>query len=100
MIGNSSSGLSEAPFLGLTVINIGNRQEGRTQVGNIINLPAKSIVIENKIRLVLKNKVKKRISNSDYLKKGATKKVVRILEKLNLKKMQIKNFFDIDHKNS
>ena len=35
----------------------------------------------------------------DYLKKGATKKVVRILEKLNLKKMQMKNFFDIDHKN-
>ena len=99
MIGNSSSGLSEAPFLGLTVINIGNRQEGRTQVGNIINLPAKSIVIENKIRLVLKNKIKKRISNSDYLKKGATKKVVRILEKLNLKKIQIKNFFDLDYKN-
>ena len=98
MIGNSSSGLSEAPFLGLTIINIGNRQEGRTQADNIINIPAKSIVIENKIRLVLKNKVKKRISNSDYLKKGATKKVVRILEKLNLKKMQIKNFFDIDHK--
>lgn len=98
MIGNSSSGLSEAPFLGLTIINIGNRQEGRTQAGNIINIPAKSIVIENKIRLVLKNKVKKRISNSDYLKKGATKKVVRILEKLNLKKIQIKNFFDIDHK--
>ena len=99
MIGNSSSGLSEAPFLGLTIINIGNRQEGRTQAGNIINIPAKSIVIENKIRLVLKNKIKKRISNSDYLKKGATKKVVRILEKLNLKKMQIKNFFDLDHKN-
>ena len=66
---------------------------------NKINISAKSIVIENKIRLVLKNKVKKRISNSDYLKKGATKKVVRILEKLNLKKMQIKNFFDLDHKN-
>jgi len=99
MMGNSSSGLSEAPFLGLTIINIGNRQEGRTQAGNIINIPAKSIVIENKIRLVLKNKIKKKISNSDYLKKGATKKVVRILEKLNLKKMQIKNFFDIDHKN-
>ena len=98
MIGNSSSGLSEAPFLGLTIINIGNRQEGRTQAGNIINIPAKSIVIENKIRLVLKNKVKKKISNSDYLKKGATKKVVRILEKLNLEKMQIKNFFDINHK--
>ena len=60
MIGNSSSGLSEAPFLGLTIINIGNRQEGRTQADNIINIPAKSIVIENKIRLVLKNRVKKR----------------------------------------
>jgi UDP-N-acetylglucosamine 2-epimerase len=98
MIGNSSSGLSEAPFLGLKIINIGNRQEGRTQAGNIINIPAKSNLIENKIRLVLKNKVKQKISNSDYLKKGATRKVVRILEKLNLKNIQIKNFFDLDFK--
>lgn len=98
MIGNSSSGLSEAPFLGLKIINIGNRQEGRTQAGDIINIPAKSNLIKSKIRLILKNKVKQKIINRDYLKKGATKKVLRIIEKLDLKKKLNKNFFDVNYK--
>ncbi len=98
MIGNSSSGLSEAPFLGIKIINIGNRQEGRTQAGDIINISAKSNLIKNKIRLVLKNKVKQKIINRDYLKKGATKKVLRIIEKLDLKKKFNKNFFDVNYK--
>ena len=95
MIGNSSSGLTEAPFLGLTTINIGNRQEGRTQVGNIINISAKSKIIENKILSVLKKKNKKRIINNVYFKRGATKKVVKIIEKLDFSDYLIKSFYDL-----
>lgn len=36
VIGNSSSGVIEAPFIGVPVINIGNRQEGRYFCKNII----------------------------------------------------------------
>jgi UDP-hydrolysing UDP-N-acetyl-D-glucosamine 2-epimerase len=36
LIGNSSSGIVEAPFLSIPVINIGNRQKGRHQCKNII----------------------------------------------------------------
>lgn len=36
VIGNSSSGIIEAPFLGIPVINIGNRQKGRHICDNII----------------------------------------------------------------
>lgn len=36
VIGNSSSGIIEAPFLGIPVINIGNRQKGRHICKNII----------------------------------------------------------------
>lgn len=36
VIGNSSSGIIEAPFLNIPVINIGNRQKGRYLCGNII----------------------------------------------------------------
>ncbi len=36
MIGNSSSGIVEAPFVGTPVINIGNRQKGRHLCKNII----------------------------------------------------------------
>lgn len=37
VLGNSSSGIVEAPFLGVPVINIGDRQKGRHICKNIIN---------------------------------------------------------------
>ena len=37
VLGNSSSGIIEAPFLGIPVINIGNRQEGRHMCKNVIS---------------------------------------------------------------
>jgi UDP-N-acetylglucosamine 2-epimerase (non-hydrolysing)/GDP/UDP-N,N'-diacetylbacillosamine 2-epimerase (hydrolysing) len=36
VIGNSSSGIIEAPVLGVPVVNIGNRQKGRHQCKNIL----------------------------------------------------------------
>lgn len=38
MIGNSSSGLWEAPSFNLPVVNVGNRQEGRLRAPNIIDV--------------------------------------------------------------
>lgn len=37
MIGNSSSGITEAPCFKLPVVNIGNRQKGRVKAANIID---------------------------------------------------------------
>lgn len=38
MVGNSSSGIIEAPVFGLPVVNIGRRQTGRLQGNNVINI--------------------------------------------------------------
>jgi UDP-hydrolysing UDP-N-acetyl-D-glucosamine 2-epimerase len=38
MVGNSSSGLIEAPSLKLPVVNIGNRQRGRERARNVIDV--------------------------------------------------------------
>ena len=38
MIGNSSSGLIEAPSLELPVVNIGDRQRGRTRAANVLDV--------------------------------------------------------------
>lgn len=38
MVGNSSSGLVEAPSFGLPVVNIGTRQEGRLRAANVIDV--------------------------------------------------------------
>jgi UDP-hydrolysing UDP-N-acetyl-D-glucosamine 2-epimerase len=37
LVGNSSSGILEAPSFHTPVVNIGNRQRGRQQAGNILN---------------------------------------------------------------
>ncbi len=42
MIGNSSSGILEAPFFNLPVVNIGSRQEGRLRSPNIIDVSYKA----------------------------------------------------------
>jgi UDP-hydrolysing UDP-N-acetyl-D-glucosamine 2-epimerase len=39
MIGNSSSGLREAAFLGTPSVNIGSRQRGRDRAHNVIDVP-------------------------------------------------------------
>ncbi len=40
MVGNSSSGLVEAPSFGLPVVNIGARQQGRVRAANVIDVAA------------------------------------------------------------
>lgn len=38
MVGNSSSGIVEAPSLGLPVVNVGTRQQGRLKADNVIDV--------------------------------------------------------------
>ncbi len=39
MLGNSSSGILEAPSFGLPVVNIGDRQRGRVRAANVLDVP-------------------------------------------------------------
>lgn len=50
VIGNSSSGLVEAPSFGVPTINIGDRQKGRAQAESVINCESEVKGIENAIR--------------------------------------------------
>jgi UDP-hydrolysing UDP-N-acetyl-D-glucosamine 2-epimerase len=53
MIGNSSSGIIEAPSFGLPVVNIGNRQKGRVRAGNVIDCGTSVAAINNAIEKAL-----------------------------------------------
>ena len=55
VIGNSSSGIVEAPTLGVPVINIGDRQKGRHQCGNIIQCDANRESIDAAIDRAMEN---------------------------------------------
>lgn len=50
MVGNSSSGLTEAPSFRLPVVNIGDRQRGRVRAKNIIDVPRDQDSIQKGIK--------------------------------------------------
>jgi GDP/UDP-N,N'-diacetylbacillosamine 2-epimerase (hydrolysing) len=55
VIGNTSSGIVEAPSLGIPTINIGNRQKNRLSTSSIINCSYSSREIKETIKKVLSN---------------------------------------------
>ena len=99
MIGNSSSGVLETPKFKLPVINIGNRQTGRFQNKNIINLDSNFRVqnIKKKLYQATSKSFKKKISKiKDLNYKGNTSlKILKILKSVNLKKTKTKKFYDV-----
>lgn len=95
MIGNSSSGIIEAPYFKLPVINIGDRQKGRLKNKNIIDIRCKSDEIIKAINKVLYDaNFKEDLSNMiNLFGDGETsKKIVHILEdiKINDEKLLFK----------
>jgi UDP-hydrolysing UDP-N-acetyl-D-glucosamine 2-epimerase len=50
MVGNSSSGLTEAPSFRLPVVNIGDRQSGRVRAANVIDVPCTEAAILRGLR--------------------------------------------------
>jgi UDP-N-acetylglucosamine 2-epimerase (non-hydrolysing)/GDP/UDP-N,N'-diacetylbacillosamine 2-epimerase (hydrolysing) len=56
MIGNSSSGVIEAPSFRLPVVNIGDRQRGRIRAKNIIDVPRSKDAIQAGIKRALSSR--------------------------------------------
>ncbi len=65
MIGNSSSGLWEAPSFALPVINIGPRQQGRVHGANVVNVPLDVADITAAIQQVSDPAFRKKLSAKD-----------------------------------
>jgi UDP-N-acetylglucosamine 2-epimerase (non-hydrolysing)/GDP/UDP-N,N'-diacetylbacillosamine 2-epimerase (hydrolysing) len=53
LVGNSSSGIIEAPSLGLPVVDIGPRQDGRERADNTVSVPHDTTAITDAIRQCL-----------------------------------------------
>ena len=92
IIGNSSSGIMEAPFLHIPSINIGTRQEGRGKTTSIINVTYNKYEIKTAINKILTDKkflnsIKKQ--KNQHGNGDACKKIVQILEKLKFENIPI-----------
>lgn len=91
LVGNSSTGIHEAPSFGLPTVNIGSRQQLRERGVNIIDAPCHKKAIEKAVERCLTDK-----KFRDYVKKGknpfdhgnAAEQVVHIIETLRFPPVQ------------
>ena len=91
LVGNSSSGIMEAPFLHKPSVNIGARQNGRLKSTSIINVDYNKNRIKMAIKKALENKKTKNTKKqrSLYGDGNSSKKIVKLLEKIDLNKIPI-----------
>ncbi len=97
IIGNSSSGLTEAPSFKIGTINIGDRQRGRINAKSVVNcLPIKKS-IKAAINKIYSNEFQKLLENvkNPYGDGYASKKVLNVLKSINLEGILKKKFFNI-----
>jgi len=96
MVGNSSSGLIEAPSFMLPVVNIGDRQKGRIKAANILDvrLCEKDRILAA-ITKAVSNRFKYSISKlkNPYGCGNASFYIVKTLSDINLDSILQKNFF-------
>lgn len=53
VLGNSSSGIIEAPALGVPVVNVGDRQRGRLRYGPVTDVPAAEDAVADALRTAI-----------------------------------------------
>lgn len=97
VVGNSSSGLLEAPTFNIGTINIGERQKGRLKASSVIDCDISTESINNAINTLYTKKFKKVImaTKNPYGNGGAAKKVFNFLKKEKFPITLKKDFFDL-----
>jgi GDP/UDP-N,N'-diacetylbacillosamine 2-epimerase (hydrolysing) len=97
MVGNSSSGLTEAPSFKIATINIGDRQKGRTKAKNVINCEPKKAEIKKAYDKSLTKEFQEELKKvkNPYGSGGASKKIVEIIKKTNIDNILKKSFYDL-----
>jgi|TARA_B100001093_G_C26809815_1_gene1007077 GDP/UDP-N,N'-diacetylbacillosamine 2-epimerase (hydrolysing) len=98
VVGNSSSGLIEAPSFKIGTINIGDRQKGRIKTKSIIDcLPTKADIQKSFKKVYSKSFQKILKENKNPYDSGlSSKKIVKVLKNYKLKNILKKQFYDIN----
>lgn len=97
IVGNSSSGIIEAPSLNTATINIGERQKGREQALSVINVPMEENALLSAFERVKTNEFKEltRGSTNPYGDGNTTQKILKELVSINLTCLLPKSFYNI-----
>jgi UDP-hydrolysing UDP-N-acetyl-D-glucosamine 2-epimerase len=96
VIGNSSSGVIEAPIMGVPTVNIGDRQQGRMMPSSVVCCGAEAGAIETAIRqaMALRHEVKAG-QGADFGRPGVADRMAEVLATIELDGLTRKRFRDL-----
>ena len=82
MIGNSSSGIIEAPYFKLPFVNVGNRQQNREKWINVIDVGFTKSEIDDGLKLGLSKSFRDKLQNLKPIfgKGSANEKIYKTLK--------------------
>jgi GDP/UDP-N,N'-diacetylbacillosamine 2-epimerase (hydrolysing) len=97
VVGNSSSGLAEAPSFGIGTINIGDRQKGRLKADSVIDCVPNKEGIAKALGQLYSPRFKKDVTtvSNPYGEGGASEAIVKVLMDYPLESILKKSFFDL-----
>ncbi len=97
VVGNSSSGLTEAPSFKIATINIGDRQKGRIMADSVIDCDVTKSSIENAFKKLYSKEFRGGLVKvkNPYGSGGASLEIKNILKTIDLKNILKKSFYDI-----
>jgi GDP/UDP-N,N'-diacetylbacillosamine 2-epimerase (hydrolysing) len=98
VVGNSSSGIIEAPSMLVPTVNIGDRQKGRIRAASIIDSSPSKKAVAKALEKGLSYQFKQSIKNmqNPYEKKNTSKEIKRILQICDPDKIIKKQFYDFN----
>jgi len=96
MLGNSSSGIIEAASFELPVVNVGDRQRGRTRAANVIDVAPERAAIEEALRRALHPEFRETLRGmqNPYGDGHASVRIADRLASVDLSNVTIKRFQD------
>lgn len=99
VIGNSSSGIIEAPSFGIATVNIGNRQKGRIKSELVIDCEPTETGIAVALKTLYSPKIEKLRKNATnpYGYGQTSARIVKILKKCDVNVTTQKKFYDLDN---
>lgn len=98
VVGNSSSGLIEAPSFGVPTLNIGNRQKGRTQGNTIFNCECTRDDITKGLDVITNSETRKYVKEhgvNPYHRAGSIEYIARMISETDIPRHTPKKFYDL-----
>lgn len=97
VVGNSSSGIIEAPSMKTPTVNIGDRQKGRVRAKSIIDCEPEKEDIRRALTRALSSEFKSSIKtvNNPYEKENTAKNIKEVIRNFDLESILKKRFHDI-----